>query len=277
MRAEELVEKVTLIGYVKKPGIYRIGDKTTLYDILKAAGGFRKNAYPYGIVILRESVKKMQRQKLLRAILLMRQEIEKEEAGIMQAELSGEEARARQAAFEAKRRLLKEIEKTQVTGRIAGIVVPYDIERLKNSPSNILLESGDRIYIPKKPSSVLVFGEVHNPTAYIHMRNMTFRDYISMAGGMTKDADRENIFVIRADGTAISSKSRASLVSWDGTRKRFIWGTPESKILDYKPRPGDAIIVPTKVHVPVMWRPLIRDMVQILYQSALTVYTISNL
>ncbi|WP_221928614.1 SLBB domain-containing protein [Balnearium lithotrophicum] len=62
VKPDEMVEKVTVSGYVRKPGVYKINEKTTLYDVLKAAGGFRENAYPQGIVVLRESVKKCKRK-----------------------------------------------------------------------------------------------------------------------------------------------------------------------------------------------------------------------
>ena len=276
VKPEEIVEKVYVSGYVKRPGVFRINEKTTLYDVLKAAGGFRENAYPQGIIILRESVKEMQKQRIAKAVLLMRQELEKEEAGIMQSDLSGEELKARQAAFEAKRRLLEEIEKAQVTGRISGIVVPFNLEKLKNSPYNILLEDGDRIYVPKKPGSVLVFGEVYNPTAYVYRPGMTVRDYITLAGGLTKDASEEEIFVIKADGSVVSNSSKGEVkFDWDSENNRILLDSGD--ILDYTLQPGDAIIVPTKIRIPTMWRPLIKDVMQIIYQGAVTIYTITKL
>lgn len=279
IKPEEMVEKVAVLGYVKNPGVFKINERTTLYDVLKAAGGFRENAYPQGIIVLRKSVKEMQKERIAKAIALMRQELEKEEAGVMQSDLTQTELRARQSAFEAKKRLLEEIEKAQVTGRISGIVVPYDLEKLKNSPYNILLEDGDKIYIPKKPGSVLVFGEIYNPSALVYVKGMTVRDYLAMAGGLTKDADKENIFVIKADGSVVSSSNLNRGKDWDG-RNLPEWGKPKeyaTDILDYRLKPGDAIIVPTEIHVPTMWRPLLKDVVQIIYQGAVIVYTVAKL
>ncbi|WP_456456262.1 SLBB domain-containing protein [Thermovibrio sp.] len=277
VRPDEIVEKVTVSGYVKRPGIYKIDEGTTLYDVLKRAQGFRRNAYPQGIIILRESVKEMQKKRLMKAISLMKQELEKEEAGIMQSDLTPEEVKARQAAFEAKRRLLSEMEKAQVTGRISGIVVPFDLEKLKNSPYNIVLQDGDRIYIPKRPTSVLVFGEVYNPSALVYRKGMTVEDYILKAGGLTKDADKDNIFVIKADGSVVSSENMGKKeFNWEDESNRIIIGNSDS-ILSYVLQPGDSIIVPTKIHVPIMWRPLIKDVMQIIYQGAITVYTITKL
>ena len=279
LKPNEIVEKVSVLGYVGHPGVFKIGDKTTLYDVLKEAGGFKENAYPRGIVILRRSIAEMQKKRLVQAINLMRQELEKEEAGIMQSELTSNELRAKHAAFESKKKLLSEMEKSEVTGRISGITVPFNIEKLKNSPYNIFLEDGDKIYIPKVPSSVLVFGEVYNPNAMVYVKGETVRDYLAMVGGLTRDADEENIFVIRADGSVVSSSNLNRGKNWDG-RNLPEWGEPEEysdNVLDYRPKPGDAIIVPTKVHVPIMWRPLVKDIMQIIYQGAITVYTITKL
>ena len=276
VKPEETVEKVRISGYVKHPGVYSIGEKTTLYDVLKEAGGFLPNAYPQGIIILRKSVAELQRQQLQKAINLMRQQLEKEEAGIMQSDLTPAELRARQAAFEAKRRLLEEIQKSQVTGRISGIIVPRDLDKLKDSPYNIVLEDGDQIFVPKVPGSVLVFGEVYNPSALVYVKGMTVRDYIAEAGGLTKDADKESIFVIKANGSVVSSGNVGEKkFDWDSSTNRIILG--RNDILDYKLQPGDSVIVPTKVHVPVMWRPLIKDVMQIIYQGAVTIYTITKL
>jgi len=276
VKPEEAVEKVRVSGYVRHPGVYSIGEKTTLYDILKKAGGFLPNAYPKGIIILRKSVAELQKQRLQKAIALMRQQLEKEEAGIMQSDLTPAELQARQAAFEAKRRLLKELQKSQVTGRISGISVPRDLEKLKNSPYNIVLEDGDQIFVPKVPGSVLVFGEVYNPSALVYVKGMTVRDYINEAGGLTKDADKENIFVIKANGSVVSSENVGEKkFDWNSETNRIVLG--KNDIMDYRLEPGDSVIVPTKVHVPVMWRPLIKDVMQIIYQGAITIYTITKL
>ena len=276
VKPEEAVEKVKISGYVRHPGVYNIEEKTTLYDILKKAGGFLPNAYPKGIIILRKSIAELQKQRLQKAISIMKQQLEKEEAGIMQSDLPPEELRARQAAFEAKRKLLEELQKSQVTGRISGISMPKDLEKLKNSPYNIVLEDGDQIFVPKIPGSVLIFGEVYNPSALVYVKGMTVKDYINEAGGLTKDADKENIFVIKANGSVISSENVGERkFDWNSETNRIVLG--KNDIMNYKLEPGDSVIVPTKVHVPVMWRPLIKDVMQIIYQGAITVYTITKL
>jgi polysaccharide export outer membrane protein len=277
VKEDELVSKVYVYGQVWRPGVYKITEKTTLYDVLKAAGGFKPTAYPKGLVLLRNSIAQMQRERLQRALTILKAQLLKEEAGYMQAQMEKSQKEAYKAAFEAKHKLLREMEKTQVTGRLVGLNIPPNLEALKNSPSNVILEDGDQIYVPKIPSAVLVFGEVQNPSAILYKPNLTVKDYISLAGSFTKDADVENIFIIKANGVAISKDTDRSLIEWNSEQKRFIWGYAYNDLLNYKLEPGDAVIVPTKIHVPTMWRPLIKDVVQIIYQSALTVYTISNL
>ena len=269
----EAAEEVSVAGQVLRPGTYPLREGMRLYDLLKLAGGFRKRAYPAGLVLVRESVAALQRERLRWALIRMRKTLEKEEAGILQAELSPAEKMARQEAFKARRRLLALMEKVEVTGRITGLRVPEDLEALKDSPSNVLLEPGDRIYVPRRPANVLVFGEVNNPSALLYREGLSVRDYIRLAGGFGKFADKKEIFVIRANGEAFSGAGGPA-IGWDPEGRRFVAG---GQVLNYKPRPGEAIVVPTKIKVPVMWRPLIRDVIQIIYQSALTVFTITNL
>ena len=272
----EIVEKVTIAGYVVRPGTYPLRPGMRLSDLLEEAGGFREKAYPEGIVVFRESVAAMQRERLRRAVLELQRALTKEEAGLLQAELSPAEKEARKEAYEAQRRLLSLMEKVEVTGRITGLKVPKDLKALKGSFSDILLENGDRVYVPKEPANVLIFGEVNNPSALLYQKGLTVRDYIRRAGGFTKFADVKEIFVIKANGEATTGGGEVAAISWDEHGKRFVRGR-FGHVLAYQPRPGEAIIVPTKIRVPVMWRPLIRDVIQIVYQSALTVYTITNL
>lgn len=127
VKEDETVTKVYVYGQVWKPGVYKIGERTTLYDVLKAAGGFKPMAYPKGIVILRESIAQMQRERLNKAMVFLKAQLEKEIAGYMQAELPKEQKEAYKEAFAAKRRLLQEMEKVQVTGRLVGLNIPPDI------------------------------------------------------------------------------------------------------------------------------------------------------
>lgn len=66
----------------------------------------------------------------------------------------------------------------------------------------MLLEKGDRIYIPKRPLTVRVSGEVLSPASLQFRSSKTAEDYINEAGGLTHNADKKRIFVLYPDGSA---------------------------------------------------------------------------
>ncbi len=56
-----------------------------------------------------------------------------------------------------------------------------------------LLETGDSLYIPKRPSTVAVSGEVLNTGAFAWKPGMTVDDYVDLAGGETDAAEDGSI------------------------------------------------------------------------------------
>ena len=111
--------------------------------------------------------------------------------------------------------------------------------------------------MPSLPGHVLLLGDIHNPVALPYTSGKNVRDYLEEVGGGTKSADLSGVYVIKANGKVVSPQT---------FRKFFL---PRS-ILAYKPERGDAIIVPPKIKVPILWRPLIKDVVQIIFQSIAT-------
>ena len=67
---------------------------------------------------------------------------------------------------------------------------------------DVLLESGDTIYIPKRPSTVTVTGAVLSNGAFSYRPGLTVRDYIRYAGGESSSADDDLVFVVLPDGTS---------------------------------------------------------------------------
>ncbi len=103
----------------------------------------------------------------------------------------------------------------------------------KNTATDIALRDGDVLVIPKKANVVTINGQVFNPTAISARPGRSAKWYLSQAGGLTPIADKKGVFVIRADGSVISSKNNGS--GW--------WsGDPLGAAL----RPGDTVIVPEK-------------------------------
>ena len=76
-------------------------------------------------------------------------------------------------------------------------------ELIKNprSKHNFILFPGDEIFIGSKPNIVEINGEVSTPGSYSYKRGSRFKDYIKMAGGMTRNASKFSSYVIYPNGT----------------------------------------------------------------------------
>ena len=81
---------------------------------------------------------------------------------------------------------------------------------------------GDVIIVPLKPTTVTVTGAVMAASSVVYKQDAQIDFYISRSGGMTRDADREMILIIRATGELLKYKK--------GLRIEL----------------GDTILVPTK-------------------------------
>jgi polysaccharide export outer membrane protein len=94
---------------------------------------------------------------------------------------------------------------------------------------------------------------------------MDYKDYISMAGGYSRFADEENVYVLKVDGSA--RKLARGLVSWNLTKERWEMNGFGDAIREIEP--GDTIVVPEKLE-RYAWMREVKDMTQILYQIAVT-------
>ena len=99
---------------------------------------------------------------------------------------------------------IKKLKEFQPIGRQE---IDADLLILKTDPVlNLTLQDGDELYVPKRPISITVVGEVLNATSLTYSENLSLEDYIKMAGGMTAGADRERIFIIFPNGSSVPSK-----------------------------------------------------------------------
>lgn len=76
-----------------------------------------------------------------------------------------------------------------------------DLLEKGNLALNIRLQNGDFIYIPQSDDQVAyVMGEVNVPGVLLLRSQMTLLDAVMNCGGMTKDANSQHIFLVRAEG-----------------------------------------------------------------------------
>jgi protein involved in polysaccharide export with SLBB domain len=232
---------VRIEGEVKIPGVYQMTAGDTLQSLIAKAGGPTSNAYMFGTAFYREEVRKEQQANLQRAADRLESQMRSEEstqAANLRA-ISGADAATATAQLEAERKLAQEriarFRKLQPTGRIAFGLDPND-RSFAHLPQ-VTLQNGDRLVVPSKPAFVHVFGAVNVEASPLWKPNTRVSDYLKMAG-TTVDADVDNVFVMRVDGTVVSPESQG-----------WFFG----KIGGVEVMPGDTIVVPEKLDRQTAW------------------------
>lgn len=71
----------------------------------------------------------------------------------------------------------------------------------KGSSDDVELRDGDSLYIPLRPATVRVEGEVQHPATTLWRKGKDWDWYVENAGGMTDSAMRKGVYVIYADGS----------------------------------------------------------------------------
>jgi polysaccharide export outer membrane protein len=72
--------------------------------------------------------------------------------------------------------------------------------------SNLLLQNGDRLVIPRKSEIVRITGGVQNPSLVNFDSKFSFSDYISQAGGYKERAWKKRIYVTHQNGRTFRTK-----------------------------------------------------------------------
>src|SRR5690606_13806846 len=82
---------------------------------------------------------------------------------------------------------------------LVGINLAYILKK-PGYRSDLILEDGDVIHVPKELQTVKVSGEVLAPSTAVYSPSKGFRQYISQAGGFSSRALRESVYVLYANG-----------------------------------------------------------------------------
>ena len=69
--------------------------------------------------------------------------------------------------------------------------------------------------IPKKGELRVGFGTSFNPTAISYRPGRSAKWYLNQAGGLSQMADKKAVFVVRADGSVLSSQNNSGWWSGD--------------------------------------------------------------
>jgi protein involved in polysaccharide export with SLBB domain len=255
-----------IVGEVRFPGVYPIQKKETLSSLVERAGGYTERAYLRGAVFTRKSAMEVQRRRLDDMVRQIEESMLSSAQQSIGGALDADAARSQQAALETKKELLTKLRSAEITGRVVTRLT--SLEEFKRSKYDIELEGGDKLVVPPTPGVVYVAGEVFNPTSLLYERGETVNYYLGRAGGMTKEADKKQVSVIKADGSVVSMAqgNRGRLIHWDREYSQWSFGG----FMSHRMEPGDTIIVPRKID-KTQWLRNTKDITQIVFQIAITV------
>ena len=79
----------------------------------------------------------------------------------------------------------------------------------KYPEKDILLEPGDRIFIPERSSTITVSGQVLSPTSFSFNPTFKVKNYIDLAGGYSEEADKNRTLSYLSKWNGIKSKNLA--------------------------------------------------------------------
>ena len=257
---------VRVEGEVAAPGVYQVQAGETLPQLLRRIGGLTAQAYVYGIEFSRESVRKRQQDNL--EVLIRRLEAQAQgQASTVASNTTSDTSSQAQSVLQQQQTQLKgQIERLRAmrsNGRMALELEP-GAQSLAALPG-VSLEEGDRILVPSVPSFVAAFGSVNNENVFLFKAGKTVGDVIRSAG-LTEDAEPDQAFVLRADGSIVARRDRGGL---------FGGGFESLGMM-----PGDTLVVPAKVDRETRYNAIIRglkDWTQILANMGLGLVALKQL
>ena len=243
------IGSVSVQGEVRFAGNYPITRGEHLSDLLMRAGGLNSIAYPAGTVFLRKSAAQVEEQGYKRAANEIQSQLLAGMARIGSDKISGE-------GFTAIQSFIVQLRNQKGLGRIAIAADPSVLAA--NPQLDPLLEPGDVVFIPQRPSTVTVLGEVMQPGSYTYQRGMKVADYIKQAGGYAQYSDEDLTFLVLPDGSA--RKIETSWLSFDAATLP----------------PGSSIVVPRDL-APLTARQILLDVTGIFSSFAVTAASLAVL
>ena len=248
---QDWVEKKTIMlsGEIKYPGRYVAMKGETLSSIIARAGGFTSEAFLEGAVFTRESVSAAEQEAKTRFVQRQERQLMQEEMSLSGRFVYSEaEREAARESLRHRRELLQHLAETEVPGRL---LIDLALKGgFAGTKYDVGIEDGDRLHIPQPPSAIQVLGGVYTPSSITYQQGRGIEYYLGKVGGLSENADKNNIYIVKANGETRRHFTRAMVV-----------GT------------GDLIVVPEqfKYTIPpgVLFRDALTTMSQILTGAAM--------
>lgn len=178
-------EMVSIDGRIKYPGRYPIKPGiTTVADIIKEAGGFLSDSDSTKFYINNKTISSSPDRELER--ILLKEEINR--------------------SIE---------EKSYVKARIRTQKGSIEVSVRSESRNKHLLTNNDEILIPKSFPYIEVIGAIPFPGRYAFKSTLNSRDYIKMAGGLSKSSSGKKFLVKSMTGQRFELNNNYDLQSGD--------------------------------------------------------------
>jgi protein involved in polysaccharide export with SLBB domain len=232
---------VSIIGAIDYPGSYVLNNNATLEDLYQLIGNFKNQAYPEGIVLIREAI----RERQVKSIQKSKEDLNK---ALLLSTQKGDAVGDIDLII-----ALSESIEPENLGRLAG-----DFSPKSQASLNTVLLDNDRIIVPKNPNAISILGEVLNPIAMEYKKNLSLNSAINNTGGYKEYADKRRVYVIKANGI-VQKPSRNIFIR------------------NVKLEPGDTIVVPRKIISQTTGIQALIPITQILSDLAFSAAAIDNL
>ena len=266
---QEATDKfITIVGEVKFPGVYAITRNEKLSSVINRAGGFTDKAYLKGAKFTRKSVKEIQQKRMDEVISRTERDILQKQFSLASVASTKEEAESTKTALDSLTKYIEHLKTLRAEGRIV-IRVSNPLELAKSS-YDLEMEGGDNIDIPPRPNVVNILGQVYNPTTLVYRPETSdVETYLAKAGGPTREAEVDDMYIIRADGSVYSRQQSSAGIRWSDESRRWFFGSFMSADMD----PGDTLVVPQRLE-HTAWLRDIKDITTIVSQIALSAGTV---
>lgn len=238
---------LNISGFVKNPGEYLYFEEMKLSDLLLAAGGFTNQNGKYRVDIIRrldnfinnpttiskhinnpDSIFNLKNDIPLKIGDILFVRLDKELIGgeLKYIEISGEVVYPGNYPITENTKTISEF--IAVAGGLTSKAYPFSSKLIRNgeeirlsfdkliknpkSSTNFFVSEGDRLIVGSKPEIIKITGNVRNPGNYQYLKGKTVKDYISYAGGRSRDGSLGEITLLGPDGRS-KSISPFSIIS----------------------------------------------------------------
>ena len=216
-------------GEVKYPGEYAISSKKErISDLINRSGGPNEYAYYKGATLIRKTEfaeeyslieneindlkslkeKILTNNNLTESEKLLVSRIDKDLEKLNQENSTNQDF----SSFVKKERISEIVKRNALDGDIPlakSESIGIDLDQILKNPgikSDLLIEDGDIIVIPKKLETVRLRGELLYPTTVRHSPSRGLKYYINSAGGFDLKAKRSSTYVVYANGDVARTK-----------------------------------------------------------------------